>query len=183
MAIAVVKSWGGLVEFHAGETSYSVTKLTSETEKSESLIRRQLYRNACKNHGITNDILIEKIRTFSNSSLVVIGDTIMDQYIACDAIGMSAEAPVVAFKEVDQAEYLGGAAIVAAHVRALGAKCHFISVTGEDLAAERVAQALQSWCPALKSDRSRPTTYKIRYCLNNRRFSRQPHQRSQRARN
>ena len=61
----------------------------------------------------------------------------MDQYIACDAIGMSAEAPVVAFKEVDQAEYLGGAAIVAAHVRALGAKCHFISVTGEDLAAER----------------------------------------------
>ena len=165
MAIAVVKSWGGLVEFHAGETSYSVTKLTSETEKSESLIRRQLYRNACKNHGITNDILIEKIRTFANSSLVVIGDTIMDQYIACDAIGMSAEAPVVAFKEVDQAEYLGGAAIVAAHVRALGAKCHFISVTGEDLAAERVAQALQSYgvVPTLKSDRSRPTTYKIRY--------------------
>ena len=164
-AISVVKSWGGSVEFHAGETSYSVTKLTSETEKSESLIRRQLHRNACKNFGITNDILIEKIKTFPDASLLVVGDTIMDQYIACDALGMSAEAPVVAFKEVDQAEYLGGAAIVAAHVRALGAKCHFISVTGEDLAAEKVSKALRSYgvVPMLTSDRSRPTTYKIRY--------------------
>ena len=42
----------------------------------------------------------------------MIGDTIIDQYVACDALGMSAEAPVVVVRELDTGEYAGGAAVV-----------------------------------------------------------------------
>ena len=38
--------------------------------------------------------LLECIDKFEDASLLVIGDTIIDQYVACDALGMSAEAPV-----------------------------------------------------------------------------------------
>ena len=72
------------------------------------------------------------IEQFEKTSLLVIGDTIVDKYVACEAIGMNAEAPVIVLKELEEREYLGGAAIVASHVKSLGANCTFISVTGDD---------------------------------------------------
>ena len=39
------------------------------------------------------------MESWSNSRLLVLGDTIVDQYAACEAIGMSAEAPVVDVRE------------------------------------------------------------------------------------
>ena len=35
-----------------------------------------------------------------NANLIVIGDTVIDRYVACEALGMSAEAPVVVVKEL-----------------------------------------------------------------------------------
>ena len=60
--------------------------------------------------------------------MIVLGDTIVDQYSACEAIGMSAEAPVVVVRELERKNFIGGAAVVAAHISALGAHCDFISV-------------------------------------------------------
>ena len=45
---------------------------------------------------------------------------------------MSTEAPVIVVKELDQKNFLGGAAIVASHIASLGSNCHFISVIGDD---------------------------------------------------
>ena len=106
--------------------------------------------------------------------LLVIGDTIVDQYVACDALGMSAEAPIVVVRELDSREYVGGAAIVAMHARALGAQCRFLSVVGQDLSANIVTQELESLNVEhfLIEDKSRPTTFKIRYLVNNQKMFR-----------
>ena len=69
---------------------------------------------------------------FSKARLIVLGDTIVDQYAACEAIGMSAEAPVVVVRELEKRNFVGGAGVVAAHVCALGAKCDLVSVVGND---------------------------------------------------
>ena len=45
---------------------------------------------------------------------------------------MSAEAPVIVVKELEQKSFIGGAAIVASHVASLGSNCHFISVGDDD---------------------------------------------------
>ena len=55
---------------------------------------------------------------------------------------MSAEAPVVVVRELDTREYAGGAAVVAMHVRAMGAKCRFISVVGKDNKAKMAEKEL-----------------------------------------
>jgi bifunctional ADP-heptose synthase (sugar kinase/adenylyltransferase) len=83
---------------------------------------------------ITCNTLRGKISNFSDSKLLVIGDTIVDNYVAFDAVGMSAEAHVLVVKELENREFIGGAAIVASHVRALGVKCHYISVVEDFLA-------------------------------------------------
>ena len=86
--------------------------------------------------------LLDAINSWESSRLIVLGDTIVDQYAACEAIGMSAEAPVVVVRELKHKNFIGGAAVVAAHISALGARCDFISVVGSDSTAELVRQEL-----------------------------------------
>ena len=78
---------------------------------------------------------------FHKCKLIVIGDSILDQYSACEALGMSAEAPVVVVKELEQKNFIGGAALVAANVSSLGAHCDFISVVGSDENAKNLRRA------------------------------------------
>ena len=40
---------------------------------------------------------------------VVLGDTIVDQYINCEPLGMSAEAPLVVLRELEAKKFIGGA--------------------------------------------------------------------------
>ena len=118
--------------------------------------------------------LLDCIDKFEDASLLVIGDTIVDQYVACDALGMSAESPVVVVRELDTREYAGGAAVVAMHVSALGAKCRFLSVVGQDNNAQLAANELDRLHVkhTLIEDSSRPTTFKIRYLVDNQKMFR-----------
>ena len=109
--------------------------------------------------------LQQKLDDLSKLKLLVVGDTIVDQFVACDPLGLSAEAPVMVLKELESKEYIGGAAIIAQHVRSLGAKCHFISVLGDDSNSCFVKKCLEESGvdTSLILDKSRPTTFKIRY--------------------
>ena len=112
--------------------------------------------------------------------MIVIGDTIVDQYAACEAIGMSAEAPVVVVQELEHKNFIGGAAVVAAHISALGAKCDLVSVVGDDAAAEEVRKVrfAMHW-GWLSTDPSRPTTFKKRYVVKKSKAVRKPSGRTQ----
>ena len=165
---------GGLVLYHAGEIQYASSDLLKESLLDIRQERCRLFRAACERQTLKTASLLQSINKFKEASLLVIGDTILDQYIACDAVGMSAEAPVIVVRELESRDYIGGAAIVAAHVQALGAKCHFVSVVGQDNNAKKVKQELKR----LRVDHriieepSRPTTLKIRYMVDNQKIFR-----------
>ena len=56
--------------------------------------------------GVNNpEKLISSISSWNNAHLLVIGDTIVDEYAACEPLGLSAEAPVVVVKEVQKRIY------------------------------------------------------------------------------
>jgi rfaE bifunctional protein kinase chain/domain len=105
---------------------------------------------------------------------LVIGDTIVDNYVVCDAIGMSAEAPVLVVKELGNREFIGGAAVVASHVKALGGQCDYISVVGDDSQSNQVSEVLKDRGinASLFVDNTRPTTYKTRYMVENQKLFR-----------
>ena len=127
---------------HAGETHYANADLLSGSERDIRHQRRTLFQTACQRQGIKHKQLLRAIDAWKETRLIVLGDTIVDQYAACDAIGMSAEAPVVVVRELEHKNFIGGAAVVAAHISSLGAKCDFVSVVGADSTAELVRQEL-----------------------------------------
>lgn len=166
LAIKAIKECGRVV-FHAGETHYANSSLLHDTAFNIESNNRDNFRKICKKHNITINSLQSRLEEISNLELLVVGDTIVDNYVACDAIGMSAEAPVLVVKELENREFIGGAAIVASHIRALGAKCHYISITGDDVLSVLVGNTLreQGVTVDLLIDSSRPTTYKTRYMV------------------
>jgi len=173
-AIDSQKRQGGTVLYHAGEAQYASSDLLRDSQSSIHEQRIQMFKQACKQQGLNFEELQESIEKFKCASLLVIGDTIVDQYVACDALGMSAEAPIVVVRELDSREYIGGGAIVAMHAKALGAQCSYLSVVGRDPNAAMVARELESFNVEhfLVEDNSRPTTFKIRYMVENQKMFR-----------
>ena len=91
-----------------------ISSIIQQAEASQKRINE--FNNACKRQGIYKEQILESMRTWNKTNLIVIGDTIVDQYAACEAIGMSAEAPVVVVRELGLRNFIGGAAVVAAIV-------------------------------------------------------------------
>ena len=173
-SLAHQRQQGRSVQFHAGDIHYATADLLSGSESELRQQRRILFKAACRRQGIDTNQLLKAINAWGNTRLIVLGDTIVDQYAACEAIGMSAEAPVVVVRELERRNFIGGAAVVAAHISALGAQCDFISVVGTDSTAELVRKELsaQGIGDGLSSDPSRPTTFKKRYVVENQKLFR-----------
>ena len=103
------------VQFIAGETQYASTELLYNNQNDLKNKKYKQFREAINNQGISVNELINNIDSMKNCKLIVLGDVIIDQYSACEALGVSAEAPVMVVKELSTKNFLGGAAIVASH--------------------------------------------------------------------
>jgi len=165
--IKLVESFGGKVIFSSGDVRYESTEFLDKTYLEIAEQRKKLFYAALSKQNISIKKLFAYSGAFHNVHILVIGDTIVDQYIACDALGMSSEAPVLVVRELETKEFVGGAAIVARHVRSLGAKCTFISLIGNDQPGEMITHELANEHieAHLMRDNGRPTTFKIRYMV------------------
>ncbi len=161
----VLSSYGGKLLFSSGDAIFS----------SLDLIQREVIQSTARNirlpedylcrHKITHDGLAEIIRKFSGLKVIVVGDLIVDEYITCQALGMSQEDPAIVVTPVDQQQFVGGAGIVAAHAAGLGADVSFFSISGSDPSAVFCAQKLEQYKVSghILSDGTRPTTLKQRF--------------------
>ena len=140
--INTLEKFGGKLLFHEGETNYASSELLNDNVKELSDERFTQLKNVLNSKNVKLKDLKQTTNNFQKASILVIGDLIVDQYVACDALGMSAEAPIVVVRELKTKEYVGGAGIVACHVKSLGADCHFLSVTGDDHNSEFVENKL-----------------------------------------
>jgi D-beta-D-heptose 7-phosphate kinase/D-beta-D-heptose 1-phosphate adenosyltransferase len=96
--------------------------------------------------------------------VLVVGDVMLDQFLWGRVARISPEAPVPVVEIASETFHLGGAANVAAGVRALGGEAVVAGVVGDDPAGTRVRTALgeAGIQDALAADRARPTTVKTR---------------------
>lgn len=90
------------------------------------------------------DRFAELAAAFAGQRLVVLGDLMLDRYMAGPADRVSPEAPVPVVRVEREWHAAGGAANVAANVLALGAQCDVIGVVGEDRAARSLRRALEA---------------------------------------
>jgi rfaE bifunctional protein kinase chain/domain/rfaE bifunctional protein nucleotidyltransferase chain/domain len=160
----LVESYGGKVLFSSGDVVYSSTKIIEEHRDKLEPVAEQIHA-FCKRHGISEDGLLQILDKIRGKKVLVVGDTIVDKYIYCDRLGMSADAPVLVVRPRDSETFLGGAGIVTQHVQSLGANVKFCTVIGQDANGEYVRRELKerNVDADLIVDTTRPTTVKTRY--------------------
>jgi len=159
-----LSDWQGQLIFAAGESTYSnsLPAVRDNRVRSEHWVRPSEY---IRRHGCQGDAMRGVIARFAALKVVVVGDMIVDEYVHCEALGMSREDPTIVLSPQSTECFVGGAGIVAAHASALGAQVSFLSVVGHDEGGRFAAARLQTYGvqAELLVDSSRPTTLKQRF--------------------
>ncbi|HKW40098.1 MAG TPA: PfkB family carbohydrate kinase [Gemmatimonadales bacterium] len=114
---------------------------------------------------LTRDHLEALFTNMAARRVVVVGDAMLDIYLAGDAERISPEAPVPVVTVHTRRYALGGAANVAANVAAIGAECRLVAVIGDDPRGDSLrAELAQKRLPDrhIVVAAARPTTSKTR---------------------
>jgi D-glycero-beta-D-manno-heptose-7-phosphate kinase len=111
--------------------------------------------------------------------VLVVGDVMLDVYFQGAASRISPEAPVPVVRVEEEWRALGGAANVAANVRALGAACELIGCIGDDGAGHDLRTELRSKGigeAGMVVSTGRPTTVKTRVMARHQQVARFDHE-------
>lgn len=163
--LAAVESYGGRLIFSSGEARFSSIDLLHRELFEINLSSIKKPTDFPKRHGFEIETLSNTINRFKSLKVVVIGDLIIDEYITCDPIGMSQEDPTIVVTPIQNDLFVGGAGIVAAHARGLGADVSYFGIVGHDESAALAKQKFEKYDVRanLIIDTSRPTTLKQRF--------------------
>ncbi|MDR3425542.1 MAG: PfkB family carbohydrate kinase [Alphaproteobacteria bacterium] len=156
---------GAQLIFSSGERFYSAHSYFRDSDSKKLWLKPEMVAPYLARHKITERSLKSVLHRFPRIKAAVWGDLIVDEYQECQPVGMSREDPTIVLTPQTIKRFLGGAGIVAAHVKGLSAKVDFYTVIGEDDNARYAVSMLRKYginTYALK-DGMRPTTTKRRY--------------------
>lgn len=160
-----LRGYGGQLLFSSGDVVFSSIDLIRRefSELNFSTISKPADYPA--RHSFTLQDIGKTLAKMRDRKVLVIGDLIVDEYVACDALGMSQEDPTIVVTPVLTQSFVGGAGIVAAHAAGFGAKVQLVTVAGSDATAEFAGTKLREFGvdAQLLRDESRPTTLKQRF--------------------
>lgn len=159
---AAIEACGGKLIFSSGELFSSQDVLHREHLPHYELDRPVEY---ITRYGITKGPLTQALKKFEQKRVLVVGDLIIDEYIACDPLGMSREDPTIVVSPRNKELFLGGAGIVASHASSLGATANYVGIVGDDEVKTFAQHKFKEYGvrASLQKDASRPTTLKQRY--------------------
>ncbi|HHC74890.1 MAG TPA: bifunctional D-glycero-beta-D-manno-heptose-7-phosphate kinase/D-glycero-beta-D-manno-heptose 1-phosphate adenylyltransferase HldE [Thiothrix sp.] len=103
-----------------------------------------LYRKRLANTPSLSAYLSSDLPDFSQATVLVVGDIMLDRYWLGDTQRISPEAPVPVVKINESEDRPGGAANVALNMAKLGCHVHLLGYTGEDDHAQQLEQCLQN---------------------------------------
>ena len=96
--INTLEKFGGKLLFHEGETNYASSELLNDNVKELSDERFTQLKNVLNSKNVKLKDLNQQLTISKKASILVIGDLIVDQYVACDALGMGARSPYCSCK-------------------------------------------------------------------------------------
>jgi rfaE bifunctional protein kinase chain/domain len=155
----IVSSYGGEIIFTPGDIVYSSSAIIEAAPPNLATEKLLMLMEA---EAITFDRLRATIDKCAGISVHVVGDTIVDSLTYTTMIGGMTKTPTPSVRYDGRTDFIGGAAVVAEHLRAAGANVVFSTVLGEDALGQFVLDGLKKSgvvCNAIR-DRTRPTTHK-----------------------
>ncbi len=156
---ACVLKYGGEILFTPGDVVYSSSKLI---EMNPPKIKHDKLITLMSAYNLTFDDLKHCVVAMRGKTVHVVGDTIVDTITTCSMIGGQTKTPTMSVLYEGKKNYVGGAGVVAKHLKAAGAKVKFSTVLGDDDYGSFVQKDLREFGVELdtKVDPSRPTTNK-----------------------
>ncbi len=154
-----VEEYGGELLFTPGDIVYSSSNIIETeppaiaTEKLMALLEAE---------GLSINNLYDSLDALRGVRVHVLGDTIVDSYTHCALIGGMGKTPTMSVRLDNKTDFVGGAGIVAKHLKAAGAEVAFSTVLGTDALAGFVLDDLKKAgvvCMPIIDD-TRPTTNK-----------------------
>ena len=111
--------------------------------------------------------LEKRLKATRKLAVLCIGDLMLDDFVYGEVSRISPEAPAPVIAVQREEIVIGGAGNVARNIAALGAKCVFVGIVGNDEAGATCRASFKKYkngiVPHLVSDPSRPTTRKLRF--------------------
>lgn len=174
---AAVNAYGGKLLFSSGDARFSSLDLLQREINRAKISNISKPKDYPRRHGFGIAELSGIVDAFTNLRVVVVGDLIIDEYVTCEALGMSREDPTLVVTPLKSDRFIGGAGIVAAHARGLGAEVTYFGVVGKDEPAEFAATMLKEYGVnySFLVDETRPTTFKQRFRTDNKTLLRLSH--------
>lgn len=157
--IEAIEAYGGKVIFTPGDIVYSSSHLINLAPPSIQLEKLLALMEAS---GIGFDDLRATLAGMADKRVHVVGDTIVDSYTYCAMIGGQTKTPTMSVLFDRKVDYIGGAGIVAKHMKAAGAEVVFSTVLGDDALKDFVLAGLQDAGVETRAvvDSTRPTVNK-----------------------
>lgn len=155
----VLHTYGGEIIFTPGDVVYSSSRLI---DLAPPAIRQEKLLTFMDGQGLTFEALRAALDGLSRFRVHVVGDTIVDSLTQTAMLGGQTKTPTMSVLYERRDDYIGGAAIVAEHLRAAGAQVVFSTVLGNDPYKDFVLEGLKQRevdCRAI-IDATRPTTNK-----------------------
>lgn len=157
-----LSTYGGKIIFSPGDIAYSTNSILSMQKPNLSIDQLLTLMSA---EGVTFEMIQNAIDKFENLQVHVIGDLIVDKYSKCSILGPAQKSPAFSVRLDNTDIYIGGAGIVAKHLKALGVDVTFTTVVGNDEAGRLAVKELTSEGVKVNAliDPSKPTTTKERF--------------------
>ena len=134
----VVETYGGRLVFSSGDVVFSSTALIDAMELALDPARAQV-RPLLEREGVDREAVDALVGSFRGLRITVVGETIIDTYVMCDRPAVASEGPLMTLRPVECRKFDGGAAVIACHLAAMGARVRLITALPES----RVTRALE----------------------------------------
>jgi rfaE bifunctional protein kinase chain/domain len=125
----IVEKNKGKVVFTPGDFVSSSTQIINNSNPDLKYEKLKLLLDT-ENYSFKN--IKNILKDINQLKVTVIGDTIVDSISDCKVIGGLHKTPTLSVQVTNRQDYLGGAAIVAAHFKSLTNNVKFISLVGND---------------------------------------------------
>ena len=126
--ISATKSIGGKIIYTTGST-FSSSRLINSF--SDNISKSQKFSINKINKEYSFSKIKYLIGELKNLKVLVIGETIIDEYNFCEAIGKSGKDPFLVFRDLKTDQYLGGAVAISKHLSQFCKKVKLLSILGE----------------------------------------------------
>tara|TARA_Y100000294_G_scaffold145701_1_gene140984 strand:- start:142 stop:1665 length:1524 start_codon:yes stop_codon:yes gene_type:complete len=126
--IKAIKKVGGKIIF-TQDITFSSSKIINNFGNIYPSQHKSIINRVKKKYSIKK--INKLIEDFKKLKVLVIGETIIDQYFFCETLGKSGKEPILVLRDLKSERYLGGAGAICRHLSSFSKQITLLSMVGE----------------------------------------------------